>query len=116
MKLLIIEPCTIAGNDLSRHADVGDEVDVHGKEEALMLARMGRARYLDRSDDPTQGRLTAVAEDRAVVKKRVAAIRAEREARDLAAQAQSPAGLAGLVAQAVAQAVQAALAPTTKAG
>ena len=116
MKLLIIEPCTIAGNELSSHADVGDEVDVHSKEEALLLARMGRSRYLDRNDDPTRGQFTATAEDRSIVKKRVSAIRAEREARELAAQAQSPAGLAALVAQSVAQAVQAALANPGKAG
>ena len=110
MKLLIIEACTIAGVEVSEHADVGGEVDVH-KDEAATLTRMGRALYLEKSDDPTKGSLTASAEDKANVKKRVAAIKAEREAREVAAQAQSPAGLAALVAASVAQAVQAAVKP-----
>jgi hypothetical protein len=110
MKLLIKEACTLAGPERSTHADVGDEVELHSKDEALLLARMGRALYLERSDDPTKGSFTATAEDKAVLKKRVAALRQEREARDLAAQAQSPAGLAALVAQVVAQAVQTGLA------
>lgn len=114
MKLLIKEACTLAGPERSTHADVGDEVEVHSKDEALLLARLGRALYLDRADDPTKGTFTATAEDKAVLQKRVAALQSEREARDLAAQAQSPAGLAALVAQAVAQAVQAGLA--SKAG
>jgi hypothetical protein len=116
MKLLITEACTIAGPEQSQHADVGDVVDVHSKDEALLLVRMGRARYLERNDDPTKGTLTATADDKAIVAQRVEAIQAEREARDLAAQAQSPAGLAALVATSVAQAVQAALAPRNAKG
>jgi len=110
MKLLILIACTIAGAEVSSHADVGEEVDV-SKDEAATLTRMGRALYLEKADDPTKGQLTATAEDKARVKKQVAAIKAEREARDLANQAQSPAGLAGLIAATVAQAVQAALKP-----
>jgi hypothetical protein len=110
MKLLILIACTIAGEEVSRHADVGDEVDV-SKDEASTLTRMGRALYLEKTDDPTKGTLTATAEDKAKVKKMVAAIKAEREAREVANQAQSPAGLAALVAASVAQAVQAALQP-----
>lgn len=110
MKLLIIAACTIAGEAVSTHADVGEEVDVT-KDEAGTLARMGRGLYLEKADDPTKGQLTATAEDKARVKKQVAAIKAEREAREVANQAQSPAGLAGLIAATVAQAVQAALKP-----
>jgi hypothetical protein len=109
MKILIIEACTLAGEATSIHADVGSEHDVP-KDEAILLARMGRALLVDKADDPTKGSLTASAEDKADLKKRVQAIKADREARELAAAAQSPAGLSAIVAQAVAAAVQAALA------
>jgi hypothetical protein len=106
MKLLIKEACLLAGPVQSTHCDVGDVVDCHNKDEALLLARLGRAQYLDRADDPTRGQLTATDADRAQVKQRAAALKIEREARELAAQAQSPGGLATVIAQAVAQSLR----------
>ena len=110
MKIVIVEACAIAGEETSSHADVGDELDV-SKDEAALLTRMGRAMYLDKGDDPTKGTLTATADDKASIKKRVQAIAAERKEREVAAQSQTPTGLAAMVAAAVAQAVQAALKP-----
>lgn len=113
MKLLITEACQIAGEAVSQHADVGAEVDLP-KDDAVLLARMGRAMFLDKADDPTKGSLTASAEDKANTKKRVEAIAADREARDQAAQVQSPGGMAALIAQSVASAVQAAMGGKSK--
>jgi hypothetical protein len=108
IKLLILVACTIAGESVASHADVGDTVEV-SKDDAASLTRMDRARYLEKADDPTKGLLTASAEDKTNVRKRAAAIKEDLEQRAIAAQAQSPAGLAALVAASVATAVQAAL-------
>jgi hypothetical protein len=108
MKMLIAEACQIAGEETSFHADVGAEVDVP-KDEASSLARMGRAFYLSKEDDPTKGTLTATAEDKKNIKLKAEALAAELVSRTEAAQAQSPAGMAAMVAAQVAAAVQAAL-------
>jgi len=110
MKILILEACLIAtaGAEIAAHADVNDVVDVP-KDDAVSLARMGRAMFLDKADDPTKGLLTASDTDRAQVKRRAAAIEKERTARDRAAALQSPTGMAELIAATVASAVQAAL-------
>jgi hypothetical protein len=110
MKLLILEACAIAtlGAEVSSHADVGDVVDVP-KDDAISLARMGRAMFLDKADDPTKGLLTATDVDRTQVKRRAAAIEKERAARAATAAAQSPTGMAEMIAAAVASAVAAAL-------
>lgn len=110
MKLLLIAACAIAGETVVEHADLGDVIDV-SKDEAASLTRMGRALYLEKSDDPTKGTLTADADAKEKAKKQAAAIKAEAKARAEAAELQSPAGMAALVAASVAQAVQAALQP-----
>jgi hypothetical protein len=110
MKLLILEACAIAavGAEASSHADVGDVVDVP-KDDAVSLARMGRAMFLDKADDPTKGLLTATDADRTQVKRRAAAIEKERAARAATAAAQSPVGMAEMIATAVAGAVATAV-------
>lgn len=113
-KLLIIDACLVAGEEIARHAEVADEVDVP-KEDAAALTRMGRAMYLSRDDDPTKGALTATAEDKARAKRTLAGITADRKARDAAAQSATPDGMAAMVAAAVAAAVAQALAKPTPA-
>lgn len=111
MKILIAEACTIAGETVSRHADVGETADV-SKDDALQLARMGRGFLLTRDDAPKGlESLVATDDDKALIKRRAAGLKAEREARAEVEQLQTPAGLAALVAASVAQAVQAALQP-----
>jgi hypothetical protein len=110
IKLLIISACTIAGEVVASHADVGDTVEV-SKDDAALLTRMDRARYLDKGDDPTKGLLTASNDDKAAVKRHAAAIEEDRKERAAAAQVNSPTGMAALIAQSVATAVQAALKP-----
>jgi hypothetical protein len=109
MKLILIAACTIAGELQSRHADVADTVDVP-KDDANTLTRMGRALYLEKSDDPTKGQLTATRDDIDAIRKQAKAIAAAAEARELEAAAGTPAALAQLVAVNVATAVAAALA------
>ena len=108
-KLLIMVACTLAGAEVSSHADVGDEVEVV-KDDASLLTRMGRALYLDKAEDHTKGLLTATAEDKARVKRMVKAIADERVQRDALAKAQSPAGQAEVIASAGAAAVANAMA------
>lgn len=110
IKLLIIAACTIAGAEVSTHADVADVVEVESKDEAVTLARMGRALYLDKAQDPQKGALTATAEDKELAKRSAKAIRESLEIRAAEAAATSPAGMAAMVAAEVAKAVQAALA------
>ena len=64
MKIMIIEACLVAGESVGEHAEPGEERDVT-KDDASVLTRMGRAMYLDKSDDLTKGLLTASAEDKA---------------------------------------------------
>lgn len=112
IKLLIAQACLIPGDEVGHHADVGDTIEVSTKEEALLLTRAhGRAFYLDKTDDPTKGTLTASAEDKDRVKREVKLLAAAAEQRALESQAQSPSGMAAMVAAAVAQAVRAALKP-----
>lgn len=111
IQVLIIEACTIAGAETSSHADVGQKVELDSKDEALFLARSGRALFLDKAQDPTKGSLTATKEDQDRVKQLAAQIAAAQKERAAEAQATSPAGLAALVAAQVAAAVQAALKP-----
>ena len=110
MKMLITTACLLVAEGVASHADIGDTAEL-SKDDAITLARMGRALYLEKSDDPTKGQLTAAAEDKARVKKQAAAIAAEHEQRATDAQVQSPTGMAALIASSVAAAVQAALAP-----
>lgn len=111
IKILIAQACVVlaSGAEQVEHADVGDTVEV-SKEDALSLARLGRAYFSEKSDDPTKGRLTAGKEEVDLVKKQAKAIAEDLKQREIVAQAQSPAGMAAMVAAAVAQAVQAALA------
>lgn len=110
IKLLIAQACLIAGDEVGRHADVGETVEVATKEEALLLTRAhGRAFYLDKADDPTKGTLTASPEDKDRIKREVKQLAAVAEQRAAEAQMQSPGGMAAMVAAAVASAVQAAL-------
>lgn len=95
-KILITEACTITGETVARHADINETVDV-GVDEARTLARLGRAFYVSRDDDPTKGQLTATAEIIAVAKKRAALIKSDREAASKPA-----ASVAEMVAAAVA--------------
>lgn len=95
-KILITEACTVTGETVARHADVGETVDV-GVDEARTLTRLGRAFYVSRDDDPTRGAFTATAEINAVAKKRAALIKADREAASKPA-----ANMADIVAAAVA--------------
>jgi len=113
IKLLIIDACLVAGEEIARHAEVSEEVDV-SKDDAAALTRMGRALYLSRDDDPTKGQFTATADDKSRAKRALAAITAERKAREQAAQAQSPDGLSALIAASVAAAVAQALSAQAK--
>ena len=113
-KLIITQACQVAFGEGTTHADVADQIDAT-KDDAATLTRMGRAMYLDRTDDPTKGSLTATKDDVDATKRHAKAIAAERAERADAAQAASPAGLAVLVAAQVAAAVQAALKPATPA-
>lgn len=108
MKILIVVACAIAGEAFSSHADVGDVVDVP-KDDAASLTRMGRAMYLDKSEDPTKGALTAGPEEKAAVKRAAAAHNDMLKEREAAAAVNSPAGISALMVQAVATAVTAAL-------
>ena len=108
MKLLIKEACQLAGEAISTHADVGDTVDAT-KDDAALLTRMGRAFYLDKSDDPTKGTLTATAEDKAAVKKAANAVADMLKERAAASPEGAAAAVAAANAAMVASAVTAAL-------
>lgn len=90
IKLLIAAAIVIATADGPSHADVGDTVEVDGKDEALTLCRMGRSFYVDKTQDPTKGLLTATKEDADRIKREAAAIASERKARAAAASGVSP--------------------------
>jgi hypothetical protein len=109
MKIIIREACTVPGDEegRTRHADVNETADVP-KEDAVLLCRMGRAYFADKSDDPTKGTLTATSEDKDSLKKQAAALVRERSAREDQAAAQTPVGMATLVAVEVAKAIAAA--------
>lgn len=109
VKIIIAEACAVPTEDGPQHLDVNETVDVD-KDTARELAKLGRALYLDKFDDPSKGTYTATADDKAKLKKLAASIDAEREARAVAAAVTTPAGLAALVAQQV-QAALAAAAP-----
>lgn len=101
-KLLIIAACLIAGETIARHADVGEEVDVP-KDDALSLCRQGRALYLDKSEDPTKGTLTADSEKKSQVKKQAKAIADELAAREAKADAASPQSIGAQIAAGIAE-------------
>lgn len=101
-KILIAEACTLAGEEFSTHADVGEEVSV-SKDDAAALCRMGRAYYLDRDDDPSKGKFTATADDKKRVAGLAKAIKAEVEARTA-----KPVDVSAQVAAEVAKALAAA--------
>ena len=103
-KVLILQPCTVPGDEIARHADVNEVVDVP-KDDALTLARLGRARFVSRDDDPAKGDLTATADDKDLAKRTAAAIRAERDAAAKSAAASTAPGLADQIAAAVAAAL-----------
>lgn len=109
MKIIIREACAVPGEEegRTRHADVNDIADVP-KEDAQLLCRMGRAYFLDKGDDPTKGTLTASGEDKASLKKQAEALAADRRNREQMAAAQTPVGMAALVAVEVAKAMAAA--------
>lgn len=111
MKILILQACLVlaAGAAAAAHADVGDVIDV-SKDDAYALTRMGRGMYLERGDDPTKGSLTATTDDVKRAKKMAEAIARDLVERERNAAAQSPQGIAELIAASVASAVQAALA------
>ncbi len=100
-RVLILQACTVPGDEIARHADVNETVDVP-KDDALTLARLGRARFVSRDDDPTKGDLTATADDKDLAKRTAAALRAEASAK---ATAPTVPGLAEQIAAAVAAAL-----------
>lgn len=110
VKILIITACQVLADEGTRHADVAETVDTT-REEAVQLARQGRALFLDKGDDPTKGQLTASKDDVESTRRHAKLIAAEREERAQAAQLATPGGMAALVAAQVAAAVQAALKP-----
>lgn len=114
IKILIAVACQIPGEQTASHADVGDTAEVP-KDDALLLCRMGRAFYLDKSDDPTKGTLTAGKDEQDSIKRQAKAIAAERDKRTTEQATATPAGMAAMVAAQVAAAVQAALKPATPA-
>ncbi len=102
MKLIILQACLIAGEAISSHAAVAETVDV-SKDDAATLTRMGRAMYLEKSDDPTKGLLTASKEDVANLNKQAKAIAAAEEVK-----ASPPDSQAAIIAAAVTAALAAA--------
>lgn len=72
IKLLVLAACFVPSDAGPVAVEPGDTVDV-SKDEASSLARMGRALYISREDDPTKGTLTATADDKARVAKKPAA-------------------------------------------
>lgn len=111
IKILIAEACLVPGAEGMQHADINDVVEVD-KDDALTLARLGRAYYIEKADDPSKvGRYTADAETKARLKKTASEIEAERKARAERVAAADPAGLSAMIAAQVAAAVKAALAP-----
>lgn len=114
IKMIIAVACAVAGETTAQHAAVNDTVDV-SKDDAYLLARGGRALYLERADDPTKGQFSATAEDLARIKREAKAIAAEREAKAAEQATATPAGMAAMVAAQVAAAVQAALKPAAPA-
>ena len=107
IQILIAEACTIPGAETSTHADIGQKVELDSKDDALVLCRMGRALYLDKTQDPTKGSLTAAKEDVDRIKKHAAQIAAAQEERAAQATAAAPGGIAALVAAQVAAAMAA---------
>lgn len=120
MKVLIAEACLVValGQELAAHADVGETVDV-SKDDALSLARMGRAFYVDKVDDPTKGQLTAQADDKDRIAKQAKSIAAaQKEAAARSGPTDFGAMLAAGIAEGIAkgmQAIQAAQAGTAPA-
>ena len=115
MKIIIREACTVPGDEgRTRHADVNETVDA-SKDDAVLLCRKGRAYFIDKGDDPTKGTLTAGAEEKASLKNQAAAIVRDRQEREAQASAQTPVGMATLVAVEVAKAIAAASAAPVKA-
>lgn len=110
IKLIIAVACAIAGEATAAHVAVGETVEV-GKDDAYLLARNGRALYLDRAEDPTKGQFTATKDDLDRIKREAKGLAASQAERELAAQTSTPAGMAAMVAAQVAAAVQAALKP-----
>lgn len=105
-KLIIAAACLIPGEDAAMaHADVGDTVDVP-KETARELTALGRAYYLDASDDHTKGRnasglLTASKDLVKQLKDQAAAIAEERaeRARKAALAATGGVDIAAIIAE-----------------
>lgn len=107
MKIIIREACAVPGDEgRTRHADVAETVDAP-KDDALLLCRMGRAYFVDKADDPTKGTLTAGAEEKSSLKKQADMIARDRQDREAQAAAQTPVGMATLVAVEVAKAIAA---------
>lgn len=96
IKIIIAQACALATEDGPQHADVGDSHEV-SKDDAHLLARMGRSFYLNRDDDPTKGLLTATKEDVDRIKREAKAIAADAQARAEAAAA-TPAALMARIA------------------
>lgn len=117
IKMLIKEACLVPAADqpTGQPAEVAETVEIDTKEDALMLARAGRAFYLDKSNDPTKGLLTATKEEIDQVKDHAKAIAASRKERDIERQLQSPTGQAAFMAAEIAKAVAAALSPSASA-
>lgn len=111
IKMLIKEACLVpaAGAPTGQPAEVAETVEIDTKEDALMLARAGRAYFLDKGNDPTKGLLTATKEEIDQVKDHAKAITAARKERDTERQLQSPTGQAAFMAAEIAKAVAVAL-------
>ena len=111
IKMLIKEACLVpaAGGPTGKPAEVAETVEIDGKDDALQLARSGRAYFLDKANDPTKGLLTATKEEVEQVRDHAKAIAASRKEREVERQMQSPAGQAAFMAGEIAKAVAAAL-------
>lgn len=103
IKVLILQACLIAGEDIGKAVAVGERPEV-SKEDALYLARAGRALYLNKEDDPTKGLSTATDADVRAVKLQANAI---ADAADAASQ---PQNMASIIASAVQQGIEAGMA------
>jgi hypothetical protein len=110
IKLLVATAFLLPTAESPVHAEVGETIEIDSKDDALQLARGGRAYFVDKLQDPTKGLLTAGKEETDSVKLHAKQIAAERKQRAEDAAMATPGGMAALVAQQVAAAVAAALA------
>lgn len=99
IKILILQACLIAGESIGTPVAVGETVEV-SKDDASYLAKSGRGLYVDKTDDPSKGLMTATPEDKKRAAEQGKAIAAAAEASRAAS---APPNLPELLANAVAQ-------------